>query len=365
MRRLLLTSILAIIVTAIAVTTPQAAADNNADTSSARQYLVAGVAFYNLENLFDTINSNGTYDLEFSPEGARMWNSDKYWKKIGNLAKAISSFDTPETPLGPAIIGISEIENRNVIEDLVHAIDDTLAARGKQPWNLQIVHHDSPDRRGVDVGLLYNPLFFTLENVNNHRLVIPDQPDFLTRDQLVVSGKIFEAPMSFIVNHWPSRLGGQKESSPLREAAATLSKAIADSLWSVNPGQGIVIMGDLNDDPSDKSCAVALGAVREREQATHHGFYNPFWWILDNGVGTLCYKGEWNLFDQIIVSGNLIPGTSDGMQYWKATVHNFPFLRTKSGIYKNYPLRTFSRRQFLNGYSDHFPTEIFFVKEVE
>ena len=163
MRRLLLTSILAIIVTAIAVTTPQAAADNNADTSSARQYLVAGVAFYNLENLFDTINSNGTYDLEFSPEGARMWNSDKYWKKIGNLAKAISSFDTPETPLGPAIIGISEIENRNVIEDLVHAIDDTLAARGKQPWNLQIVHHDSPDRRGVDVGLLYNPLSFRLK----------------------------------------------------------------------------------------------------------------------------------------------------------------------------------------------------------
>lgn len=105
--------------------------------------------------------------------------------------------------------------------------------------------------------------------------------------------------------------------------------------------------------------------MREREQATHHGFYNPFWWILDNGVGTLCYKGEWNLFDQIIVSGNLIPGTSDGMQYWKATVHNFPFLRTKSGIYKNYPLRTFSRGQFLNGYSDHFPTEIFFVKEVE
>ncbi|MDE5922111.1 MAG: endonuclease/exonuclease/phosphatase family protein, partial [Muribaculum sp.] len=148
---------LAIIVAAIAVTTPKAAADNQADASSARQYLVAGVAFYNLENLFDTINTNGTYDLEFSPEGARMWNSDKYWKKIGNLAKAISSFDTPETPLGPAIIGISEIENRNVVEDLVRAIDDTLAARGKQPWNLRIVHHDSPDRRGVDVGLLYNP----------------------------------------------------------------------------------------------------------------------------------------------------------------------------------------------------------------
>lgn len=366
MRRFLLIPLLGIIAAALSgAAYPAPSTDNNADTSAPKQYLVAGVAFYNLENLFDTINSNGTYDLEFSPEGARMWDSEKYWKKIGNLARAIASFETPETPYGPAIIGISEIENRSVIEDLVRAVDDTLVARGRQPWNLGIVHHDSPDRRGVDVGLLYNPLYFTLGSVNNHRLVIPDEPEFLTRDQLVVSGTIFDAPMSFIVNHWPSRLGGQEQSSYKREAAARLSKEIADSLRAVDPSQGIIIMGDLNDDPADKSCAVALGAVREREQASPEGFYNPFWWILDNGVGTLCYKGQWNLFDQIIVSGNLVPGTPHGMQYWKATVHNFPFLRTKSGIYKNYPLRTYARGQFLNGYSDHFPTEIFLVKEVK
>ncbi len=364
MRKLIFLSILGL----IAATLTGSAipnSDNDGSNSAAKQYLVAGVAFYNLENLFDTINANGKYDLEFSPEGAKMWNSDKYWKKIGNLARAISSFNTPETPYGPGIIGISEIENKSVIEDLVKAIDDSLIASGREPWHLEIVHHDSPDRRGVDVGLLYNPIFFSLESVNNHRLVIPDNPDFLTRDQLVVSGSLLDAPVSIIVNHWPSRLGGQKESSPLREAAGRLSKAIADSLWRVNPNQGVIVMGDLNDDPSDKSCAEALGAVRDRDQAQPHGFYNPFWWILDNGVGTLCYKGEWNLFDQIIVSGNLLPGLPDGMQYWKATVHNFPFLRTKSGQYKNYPLRTFSRGQFLNGYSDHFPTEIFLVKEVK
>lgn len=363
MRKFLIIPLLGIVAGMLtAAALPQPAADGEA--SEAKQYLVAGVAFYNLENLFDTINANGNYDLEFSPEGNRLWDSEKYWKKVGNLARAIASFATPETPNGPAIIGISEVENRSVVEDLVRVIDDTLAARGEQPWGLQIVHHDSPDRRGIDVALLYNPLYFAVGSVNNHRLVIDDQPDFRTRDQLVVTGTLFDAPISFIVNHWPSRLGGQQQSSPLREAAGRLCKAIADSLWTVNPAQGVVVMGDLNDDPQDRSCSEALGAVRERQQAVDHGFYNPFWWILDNGVGTLCYNGQWNLFDQIIVSGNLAAGTPNGLLYWKATVHNFPFLRTKSGQYRNYPLRTYSRGQFLNGFSDHFPTEIFIVKEV-
>lgn len=341
-----------------------ASSGDEAGASSAKQYIVAGVSFYNLENLFDTINNNDKYDLEFSPEGARMWNSDKYWKKISNLARAIVEMSTPETPMGPGVIGISEVENLGVVEDLVRKVDERLVEEGREPWNLRIVHHDSPDRRGIDVALLYNPLFFSVENVTNHRLVIPDEPDFLTRDQLCVTGSMLDVPMSFIVNHWPSRLGGQEQSSYLREAAGRLSKNIADSLWSVNPAQGIIMMGDLNDDPKDKSCSEAFGAVRNREDVKPHGFYNPFWWILDNGVGTLCYKGEWNLFDQIVVSGNLVEGIPDGLQYWKATVHNHEFLRTKGGRYHNYPHRTFSGRNFLNGYSDHFPTEIFLIKEI-
>lgn len=329
-----------------------------------KKYLIAGVAFYNLENLFDTINNNGKYDYEFSPEGPRMWNADKYGKKLGNLARAITALATPETPIGPAVIGISEVENRSVVEDLVKKIDETLVANGKDPWNLQIVHHDSPDLRGIDVALLYNPVYFQLENVNNHRLVIPDDPDFLTRDQLVVSGMLLDKPMGFIVNHWPSRLGGEKESSPKREAAGRLSRHIADSLRRDNPARGVVMMGDLNDDPFNKSCAEAFGAVRDREQVTHDGYYNPFWYILDNGVGTLCYNGKWNLFDQIIVSGNLVDNSDPEFQYWKCTVLNAPFLRTKRGKYKNYPHRTYSRNNFLNGYSDHFPTQIFLLREV-
>ncbi len=330
-----------------------------------KKYIVAGVAFYNVENLFDTINNNGRYDLEFSPEGLKMWNGEKYWKKMNNLARAITSMVTPETPMGPAIIGISEVENESVVADLVRTVDEVLVKQGKEPWNLKYVHHDSPDLRGIDVALLYNPLFFAVENVVPHRLRIPDEPEFLTRDQLCISGSLLDEPAAFIVNHWPSRLGGEKESSPMREAAGRLSKAIADSLWRVDPGMSVVMMGDLNDDPFNKSCAKAFGAKKSVEETVHHGFYNPFWRILDAGVGTLCYKGQWNLFDQIVVSGNLVDGSDPDFLYWKATVHNKPFLRTRTGAYKNYPHRTFSSNKFLNGYSDHFPTEIFLLKAVD
>lgn len=359
MRRLILIPLLALIVAFNAV-----AGKRGASSDSDKQYLIVGVAFYNLENLFDTINANGKYDLEFSPQGARKWDSDKYWKKVNNLARAISAMATPETPLGPAIIGISEVENRSVVEDLVKAVDNRLAEEGRDPWGLQIVHHESPDLRGIDVALLYNPLYFAVENVTAHTLVIPDNPDFRTRDQLCVTGSLLDKPMSFIVNHWPSRLGGQDESSYLREAAGELSKHIADSLWTVNPNQGVIVMGDLNDDPFDKSCAKSLGAVRDMKKAKPHGFYNPFWRVIDHGVGTLSYRGKWNLFDQIILSGNLVDGEDVGLQYWKCTVFNKRFLRTPSGQYKDTPLRTYSRGEFLNGYSDHFPTEIFLLREV-
>ena len=149
--------------------------------SDPKQPLVYGVAFYNLENLFDTINNNGQYDLEFSPDGARQWNGAKYWSKINNLAYCISRMVTKNTPMGPAIIGVSEIENKSCLDDLVRAKDI-------RQWRLQVVHHDSPDRRGVDVGLLYNPRLFKVLDVTNHRLVIPGYAEFRTRDQMLITG---------------------------------------------------------------------------------------------------------------------------------------------------------------------------------
>lgn len=321
-----------------------------------RQGMTMGVAFYNLENLFDTINNNGKYDLEFSPKGSRQWDGRKYWSKINNLATTISQFTTKTTPFGPAIIGISEIENESVVADLVKA-------EPLKKWNLKYVHHDSPDRRGVDVGLLYNPKFFVVDSVTNTPLIIKDKPSFRTRDQMCVVGKLMGQPLAVIVNHYPSRLGGQEQSSPLREAAAALSKHIADSLWQINPDMGVIIMGDMNDDPHDKSMAQVLGAARDSENVGPHQFFNPFWKLLDKGIGTLAYKGQWNLFDQIVLSGNLVNSPADTFRFRKALVHNFDFLRDTTGQHKGAPRRTFSAGVWLDGYSDHFPTEVLLVKE--
>ena len=318
------------------------------------QVQVAGVAFYNLENLFDTIPNNPRgRDLEYTPNGQNRWNTLKYTKKLTNLAEAISAMATKTTPHGPAIIGVAEVENRGVLDDLV-------AQPAIKDWNLQVVHHDSPDNRGIDVSLLYNPKMFRVENVTNHRLTaIP----FNTRDQMCVVGNLMGQRVAVIVNHWPSRLGGQEKSSPNREAAAELCRSIADSLWNVDPGIGVIIMGDLNDDPQDKSCAKVLGAQKNPENVGPHGFYNPFWKVLDSGVGTLAYKSAWNLFDQIIISGNLVDTPENGWHHYKTIVHNHDFLKDREGNRQGYPLRTFASGSYLGGYSDHFPTQILLTRK--
>lgn len=316
---------------------------------------VAGIAFYNFENLFDTIPNNPeNRDEEFTPAGSRQWDGNKYREKVHNLAYAISQFKTRTTPYGPAIIGISEIENRSVVEDVV-----------SQPelanLNLQIVHHDSPDARGVDVGLIYNPRYFKLENVTNHRLTaVP----FRTRDQMCVVGRLLGQRIGVIVNHWPSRLGGQERSEPNRVAAAELCVAIADSLWNIDPEIGVIIMGDLNDDPMDKSCAKIIGAKKDPKDVGAHGFYNPWWAKLDKGIGTLAYKSAWNLFDQIIISGNLVDAPDNKWKFFEARVLNFDFLKDNEGNRVGYPKRTYSAGSYLGGYSDHFPTEIFLRRNV-
>jgi len=327
------------------------------------RYNMYGVMFYNLENLFDTINNNGVYDKEFSPSGARQWNGQKYWSKIHNLAYAIDQMKTANTPDGPAIIGVSEVENRSVLEDLV-----------RQPEiknrRYQIVHHESPDRRGIDVAFLYNPRVFKLENVTTQRLEIPGNPDFRTRDQVCMTGLLAGERVSFLINHWPSRLGGEAASSYLREAAADMARRTIDSLLAVDPNQGIMFMGDLNDDPQNKSCAVSLGARKNADDCSEvHDLYNPWWKILDKGVGTLGYKGQWNLFDQIIFNQYFLryrdSKEKPQLTFVRAEVLNRRFLSTDEGDRQGYPLRTFSAGVFLNGYSDHFPTEVFLVKEVK
>ena len=246
---------------------------------------------------------------------------------------------TKTTPIGPAVIGVSEIENITVLQDLVKA--DAI-----KDWNLQIVHHDSPDARGVDVGLLYNPALFRVLKVENHTLEIPELPKFKTRDQMCVIGLMGTkqtgySRVAIIVNHWPSRRGGEAESSWLREAAAALNAKISADLLKQYPDIGIITMGDMNDDPYNKSVSQILGAVKNIEKIQPGGFYNPFWEKLDKGIGSYIYRGSWNLFDQIIINSNLVDGKC-GLKFYAAEVLNKQFLLQQDGQYKGYPLRTFS-----------------------
>ena len=331
-----------------------------------KRYLRYGVMFYNLENLFDTINANGTYDKEFSPDGARQWNSTKYWQKEHNMAYAISQMEVAGSPAnGPVIVGVSEIENITVLEDLV-----------KQPEikdrHYQIIHHDSPDRRGIDVAFLYNPRYFKVLNVTYQSInpYLPDYPEFRSRDQVTVTGLLAGEKVSLMINHWPSRLGGEEQSSYLREACGRMARHTIDSLLLDDPNQGVIMMGDLNDDPQNKSCYEAMGAKKEIKDCTEPGsIFNPWWNILNQGIGTLAYKGNWNLFDQIVFTDYFLKyyegKDKPRLTYSGAEVLNRMFLRDFEGTRDGYPKRTYSGGVFLNGYSDHFPTMIYLVKEVK
>jgi len=319
-----------------------------------KQYKVSSIGFYNLENLFDTIP--GPNDTEFTPEGANKFTSERYWHKQNNMAEVISQIGTEMFPGGPAILGVCEIENRSVLEDLI--VNPKLKAS-----NYAIVHYDSPDRRGVDVGLIYRPEFFKVTSSRSVFLSMPENPNFRTRDQLVVSGLLDGEMIHVIVNHWPSRSGGEKRSMPSRMAAAKLTKSIVDSLQRVDPAAKIVIMGDLNDDPDSKSIVKGLGAKNESRSLKSGELFNAMAPLYRDGIGTLAYRDSWNLFDNIIITQSLINENKSSWVFFKAKVFNKPFLQQSSGQFAGYPFRTYVGNTFTGGYSDHFPVYIFLIKE--
>lgn len=320
------------------------------------------VVFYNLENLFDTINDPDVLDDEFTPEGVKKWNSTKYWKKQNNIEKVF--YDISHTVKDyPAVIGVSEIENRNVLEDIV-------ASEKLQKGNYRIVHYDSPDARGVDVAFLYRPSRFKLEGSKAHKTVVEGLPDFKTRDIVTMWGTIEDEPFFFMVNHWPSRLGGQAASEPKRCAAASIVRHIADSVLAQNPATKIIIMGDMNDDPVDKSMMEVLGASATKIKDLKQGdLYNPYLEMYRKGEGTLGYQDAWNLFDNMIVSANLVTDPAGKLHLLKSKSGKFygnifkaSYLYQKDGQYKGYPLRTFVGNNFQGGYSDHLPVYLLISK---
>lgn len=326
--------------------------------AAAQRTGIWAAAFYNLENLFDYEDDPANPgDDEFLPTGAYQWTKEKYGQKLANIANVIAQLARENCPGGPAVIGVAEVENERVLRDLTAT--PPAAAMG-----LKYVHYESPDRRGIDVALLYNPRLFKVASSRTYRLTIPDDSAYVTRDQLLVSGTMAGEPVSVIVCHWPSRYGGAK-SSPLREAAAALCRHIADSVCAASPANKVIIMGDLNDDPKDKSCAEALGAARRRKETVAGGYFNATWPLYDKGVGSLCYQDAWCLYDQQIVSANLLGNPRDGLAFWKAEVFNRDFITTQEGKKKGYPLRSFNGQVWQNGYSDHYPTISYYAKQLE
>lgn len=331
---------------------------SNAYSQEKRAFKVGCIAFYNLENLFDTINDPEKNDEEYLPGSEINWDTKKYLSKLHNMSQAIAGIGTDITPDGAAILGVSEIENKQVLLDL--AAMDVLKDR-----NYQVIHYDSPDLRGVDVGLLYQPKYFQPTATKSYRLRVEGSPRFITRDQLLVSGMFDGEEMHFIVNHWPSRRGGEKRSLPFRMAAAELNRHLVDSLLNINPDAKIVVMGDMNDNPTNKSMTVGLRAHNNMEKLEKGDLYNPMTTLYKKGVGSTAWRDTWSLFDQIVVSQALIGKDFKTYQLFTAKVYNKVDLTQKSGRFKGYPWRTYVGGEYQGGYSDHFPTYILLTKEVE
>ena len=325
-----------------------------------RSFKVACIGFYNIENLFDTINEPDVNDEEFTPTGANNYTPEVYMDKLGKLSDVISDIGKDVSPDGLALLGVSEVENESVMIDLIN--EPKLKDR-----NLQIVHYDSPDARGIDVGLIYNPKYFKVKSRNKLTVHIKnvDGTEHPTRDILYVSGLLDGELIHVFVNHWPSRRGGEEASAPNRSIAAGVAKHAIDSILAIDPKSKIVLMGDLNDDPVSPSVAVVLGATGDVAQAKNGRLYNPFMSYFQNGTGTLAYNDAWNLFDQIIVSSALTNKDQSGLFFKEAKIYRREFMVNQIGRYKGYPKRTYDYNKYIGGYSDHFPTYIILLKEAK
>ncbi len=241
----------------------------SAHAQEKKEYQAALVGFYNVENLYDTLDAPNVDDAEFLPGSAKDWNGERYVKKLDRMAGVIAAMGKDLHPQGLAVLGLGEVENRTVVEDLVQR--EALRARG-----YKVVHVDGPDRRGVDVALIYNPSIYKVYAHKSYRLHMADT-SFRTRDQLLVSGVLDGDTTHVIVAHWPSRRGGEKRSQPNRKAAAELGRRIIDSLLTINANARVLYMGDLNDDPTDVSLTRYLRASGDRSKALHGTLFNPMY----------------------------------------------------------------------------------------
>ena len=310
---------------------------------------IAKIAFYNVENLFDTIDDPNVNDEEFTPEGRQNWNSEKYATKLDHISQVFLSMDSAQAPV---LIGMAEIENRQVLEDLIQKSH-------LKDFNYEIIHQESPDFRGIDVALIYRPDIYTPIINQWFAIHFPFDSAYTTRDILYSKGNIFgDKVLHVFVNHWTSRSGGQEVTDTKRNFIATFLKTKTDSILSVEPDANILIMGDLNDNPTDISITESLNALPISDPISKNKLYNLSLQKFQNGEGTLYYN-SWDLFDQVIVSGNLlIENSSLIIDPSSFEIYNPDWIVFKDNKGIKRPNRTASGNRYYGGYSDHLPVYI-------
>lgn len=331
-----------------------------ASSYAQKNYQIRTIGFYNLENLFDTVD-----DVEKNDEASPMMeikeNREEVYKdKLEKLSNVISQLGSEKTNTSPAVLGVAEVENKKVLEDLIQT--DKLKSK-----NYEIIHFDSPDKRGIDVALLYQPQYFKpihYEVFNPN--IYKENKKVYTRDILWVSGYLDDELIHVIVNHWPSRRGGEKKSRPLREKAAYKVTQIIEKIKENDSSPKILILGDFNDDPINSSLKTVLKTKAKKKNVKQGDLYNPYENMFRRGFNTLMYRDNINLFDQIIISSPLLDkGKKDfsSFKMFKSAIFNKKFLTEKKGRFKGYPFRSFSSGKYTGGYSDHYPVYMYLIKD--
>ena len=307
------------------------------------------VGFYNVENLFDTIDDPKTLDDDYTPDGKKKWSNKRYVDKIKKLGSVISQLGNEQSHYTPAIVGLVEVENEKVVNDLAKS-------RYLKKHHYSFVHYDSPDNRGIDVALLYNKHFFELLGSESFPLYLKDGQGKrnYTRDVLVVYGNLNGELVHVLVNHWPSRREGKEESEYKRVEAAKLVRTIVEAIQERHYDAKIIIMGDFNDDPTSKSV---------KKYLVKDDLYNPMERLLDRDrLGSLTYNSKWNLFDQIIITKNFLTKKQGKHTFKHAEVFNKEWLKIFKGKLKGSPFRTYIGPWYKGGFSDHFPVYLFLKK---
>jgi predicted extracellular nuclease len=306
------------------------------------------IAFYNLENLFDVYDDKYTNDNDFLPVSAKKWTPKRYENKLRKLSFAISNIGRKETGKHPALVGLAEVENASVIQDLINY-------KHLEDCNYSYVHYDSLDERGIDVALLYDTNAFKVENSETFRVDLVNEnglPDY-TRDILLVSGFLDGDFIHVIVNHWSSRREGEKETEPKRMASANKVGEIISMLRLENQDAKIIIIGDFNDDPSSNSI---------KHLVASNNLFNPMETLRSFNRGTTNHNRQWNVFDQIIFSTNFFENTPNTFEFDLANIFDEDFLKLFNGKFKGTPFRTYIGKKYSGGYSDHFPVYAIFKK---